>query len=78
MGRYLPQRTTLMYREKTSKIEMWSLKYDCASNGAKSVITRHQHYGRSELGGAAVPPEMFPPPAEPHVTTHPKQAGLKV
>ena len=36
--------TTLMYREKTSKIEMWSLKYDCASNRAKSIMTRHQHH----------------------------------
>lgn len=51
--------TTLMYREKTSKIEMWSLKYDCASNGAKSIMTRHQHHGQSELRGQQVPPQSW-------------------
>lgn len=29
-------------------------------------------------GEAAVPPEMSPPAGEPHVTTRPQQAGLKV
>lgn len=51
--------TTLKYREKTSKIEMWSLKYDCALSGVKVyndlILQRQKHQHHSQSWGGDSP-----------------------